>query len=107
MITLFEKFESILESSIVGDLVELKMIPDYATHIPYKDTDNLYAKIVKIEDKTYRSPYSGDHADPVIIEFELTNGQKIWGYKYLIRKKLNDKQIEDYYVKVDAQKYNL
>ena len=103
MITKYKLFDKLFENLLpeVGDLVEIKLIPMYASVI---DSGNLYAKIVKIEknqDERYQAPAFQ------AIKFELTNGQFLWGNRYLIRKWLNQKQIKDYELKVAANKYNI
>lgn len=82
----------------VGDFVKLKLIPDFVRDIENIE-ENLYTKIEKIDLDYYNVP---------IYDFELIiTGKRIYGYENMIRRKMTTKEIKDYKIKKEADKYNL
>lgn len=80
----------------VGDYVEIKYIPNYCEYtIDESDKVNLYAIITKID------------LINKIFNFKLADGKIIYGYVYLIRKLLNEKEINEYKFRCAAKNYNL
>jgi hypothetical protein len=96
MITKFKIFEGIYLE--VGDYVKLKMIPDYVEFL-YKSDEDLFVKIVDytksvVGGETYR--------------FQLSDGERfIYGNQYLIRRMMNKREIAEFKLKEEANKYNL
>lgn len=83
----------------VGDYVKLKMIPEYV--IPYNTISaghDLFAKIIEINTQIQME---------ITYKFQFIDKKTIYGFKYLIRRKMTKKEIAEYKIKEEAQKYNL
>lgn len=85
----------------VGDYVKIKMIPDYSMYkFNFTDADGLFTKIIEVnrrEDKMRETDY----------KFEFPDGKFVYGYVHLIRRKMTKKEIEEYELRKEANKYNL
>ena len=96
-----KNFENKNTEYIIGDCVKIKIIPDFVHNIERID-DNLFVKIEHIEDlKMY-----GDIDYSITFRTLLTN-QRIFGNQYYIRRKMTNKEIEDFKIRIESQKYNL
>jgi hypothetical protein len=96
-----KKFEDNNLKYRVGDWVKIKIIPDFVHGIERID-DNLFVKIENIQhDKNY-----GQYDSLYEFKTLLTN-QMIFGNQYYIRRKMTKKEIKDFKIKIEAQKYNI
>jgi len=85
----------------VGDFVKIKMIPDYVSDSVKRRVDNLFVTISKIEPRI-----SNTINDVFTFETILSN-QTIFGFIYLIDRKMTKTEIKDFKIKKDVNKYNL
>ena len=82
----------------VGDYVKIKIIPNYVIALDNTDEKNLFTRIEEIDtmfvsDETYR--------------FVTSEGKMVIGNIYLIKRKMTPKEIEEYIMREESNKYNL
>lgn len=104
MITEFAKYND--DNYKVGDYVKIKLIPDYVVAIDKFDEDNLFTKIVEIEKDSPFSIRSKNNTDTTYA-FMTSEEKIVVGNIYLIRRKMTEKEIEEYKLREEANKYNL
>jgi hypothetical protein len=83
------------------DYVKLKTIPDYVVKVDISDETNLFAIIKEIKIISRNEPIIR------ILRFEFYDGNIFYGNEYLIRRKLNNKEIQEFKMKRTAKQYNL
>ena len=98
MITLFENYEKYK----VGDYVKIKLIPKYIIALDQFDENNLFAKIAEIENLKYLF-----NENEKTYRFVTSENKMIFGYIYLIRRKMTKDEIKKYIIREEANKYNI
>lgn len=82
----------------VGDYVKIKLIPNYVLVIDVFDEKNLFTKIVETENMGHEND---------VYRFVTSENKMIMGYIYLIKRKMTQKEIEEYTIREETNNYNL